>query len=141
MDHLSPKRRSKNMAAIKGRDTAPELVVRRILHGLGYRYRLHDEGLPGRPDLAFRQRGAVIFVHGCFWHQHKARNCKARLPKSNLVYWLPKLKKNVVRDRQNLRQLSRMGWRTLVVWECEINSPDLRKRLVAFLDEKRRTIE
>lgn len=135
MDHLSPEGRSENMAAIKGRDTAPEMVVRRMLHRLGYRYRLHRRGLPGRPDIVFSSRRAVIFVHGCFWHQHDAAECRARPPKSNLEYWLPKLQRNVERDAKNLKALAEGSWRTLVVWECEArDEAALERKLVGFLD-------
>src|ERR1700761_3512616 len=96
-DHLSPERRSKKMSRISSKDTKPELVVRRLLHGLGYRYRLHRKDLPGKPDLVFTKRKKVIFVHGCFWHQHS--ECReGRIPGSRLDYWEAKLKRNVERD-------------------------------------------
>ena len=134
MDHLTPERRSENMAAIKSRDTGPEMVVRRMLHGLGYRYRLHRRDLPGLPDVVFPSRRAVIFVHGCFWHQHDASECSARAPKSNLNYWLPKLQRNVERDAKNLVALSTAGWRVLVVWECEVRDKEaLERKLVGLL--------
>jgi DNA mismatch endonuclease (patch repair protein) len=129
-DHLSPARRSKNMAAIKGRNTGPELAVRRMLHGMGYRFRLHRRDLPGKPDIVLPSRKLVVFVHGCFWHQHAAEQCKARPPKSNLGYWLPKLRRNVQRDEKHRRELAVLGWRTLTVWECEMKAPiELRERL------------
>lgn len=118
-DTLSPGQRSARMALIHARDTKPELAVRRLLHGLGYRYRLHVGALPGRPDLVFASRRKVIFVHGCFWHQHASATCKlARLPKSRLDFWLPKLERNRERDRETRAALRRLGWRALVVWEC-----------------------
>ncbi|HEB78971.1 MAG TPA: DNA mismatch endonuclease Vsr [Rhodospirillales bacterium] len=134
MDHLTPARRSKNMAAIKGRDTHPEMIVRRLVHGLGYRYRLHRRDLPGKPDLIFTSLQAVIFIHGCFWHQHDSSGCKARPPKSNSEYWLPKLQKNVERDQRNLDKLKMLGWRILVIWECETrDTEELKEKVISFL--------
>lgn len=134
MDHLTPERRSKNMAAIKSRDTIPEMLVRRMLHGLGYRYRLHRRDLPGSPDIVFPGRQAAILVQGCFWHQHDAAECGARPPKSNQDYWLPKLRRNVERDAKNLLSLAEAGWRVLVVWECEVQDKEaLERKLVNFL--------
>lgn len=134
MDHLTPERRSENMAAIKGKDTAPEMLVRRLLHKAGYRYRLHRRDLPGRPDMVFPGRRAVIFVHGCFWHQHDATECGARPPKSNRDYWLTKLRRNVERDAKNVEALIAAGWRVLVVWECEVCDEEvLKQRLINFL--------
>ena len=106
------------MRRIRSKGMKPEMMVRRLVHGLGYRYRLHGGKLPGRPDLVFAKRRKVIFVHGCFWHQHK--NCAiSRLPKSNQDYWLPKMERNKMRDAQNKVQLRKLGWKCLVVWECE----------------------
>ena len=107
------------MQANGPKDTAPELLVRRMLHRMGYRFRLHRWDLPGRPDLVFPGRGVVIQVHGCFWHQHQG--CRhARVPKSRQEYWGPKFAQNAERDRDNERRLGEMGWRVLVVWECEL---------------------
>jgi DNA mismatch endonuclease (patch repair protein) len=130
----SPEERSQMMRAIKGRDTAPELAVRRIAHKMGYRFRLHRKDLSGTPDLVFVSRRKVVFIHGCFWHLH---GCKlTRLPKSNLSYWVPKLKRNQDRDEKNLKALTAEGWRYLVIWECEIRSGlRLEQRLKDFLDE------
>lgn len=127
--------RSANMAAIKSRDTKPELIVRRLVHSMGYRYRLHYKDLPGKPDLVFGPRRKVIFVHGCFWHQHSDPNClDGRMPGSNLSYWRPKLEGNKARDAKRLRQLEELGWCVLTVWECETgNSDKLRKKLNDFL--------
>ncbi|MHA7777098.1 very short patch repair endonuclease [Roseibium sp. M-1] len=120
VDKLSPERRSKNMAAIRSKNMKPEMVVRQLVHSLGYRYRLHKKGLPGKPDLVFSPRNKVIFVHGCFWHQHDDPNClDGRLPKTRPEYWLPKLEKNINRDKTNLEQLTKLGWKSLVIWECE----------------------
>jgi DNA mismatch endonuclease (patch repair protein) len=109
--------------------------VRRIAFGLGDRYRLHCADLPGKPDLVFRPRRKVIFVHGCFWHLHPKQDCKdARRPKTNTAYWTPKLARNVVRDKELARELKRQGWKILVVWECETrDAQKLRRRIAAFL--------
>jgi len=123
------------MAKIRSVDTRPELAVRRLVHALGYRYRLYRVDLPGRPDLVFAGRRKIIFVHGCFWHQHPKASCvDSRLPRSRPEYWLPKLQRTVERDRSHLRALRRCGWRVLVVWECEIaNESLLQGRIRRFL--------
>ena len=123
------------MAAVRARNTKPEMTVRRLVHRLGYRYRLHSAGLPGRPDIVFPGRHAAIFVHGCFWHRHPEPACPfARLPKSRLDFWLPKLEANRRRDVDVLDRLQREGWRVLIVWECELrNLPDIEDRLREFL--------
>ncbi|MER9309636.1 DNA mismatch endonuclease Vsr [Mesorhizobium australicum] len=108
------------MARIHGRDTKPEMVVRRLLHGMGYRYRLHRGDLPGKPDIVFGKRKKAIFIHGCFWHRHDDPACTlARLPKSRLDFWGPKLSANAKRDALKQDALKRLGWNVLVVWECE----------------------
>ena len=117
-DKISEKARSWNMSRIRSRDTKPEIAVRRLLHSAGYRFRVDDRTLPGRPDVVFSRRKAVIFVHGCFWHQHKGCIDCSR-PDSNRSYWEPKLLRNVLRDEENLKRLSEMEWRALVIWECE----------------------
>ena len=122
MDKLTPGRRSENMRSIKSVDTSPEMKVRRIVHGLGYRYSLHSSDLPGKPDLVFRTRKKVIFVHGCFWHCHQGCQ-ETHVPKSHRGYWRPKLKRNKARDRENQVALEAIGWRILVFWECETNNP------------------
>lgn len=125
MDSLTPEQRSERMGRIKGRDTGPEMVVRRLLHRQGYRYRLHARDLPGRPDIVFPKRKLAIFVHGCFWHRHPDPKCKlARLPKSRLDFWLPKLEGNRTRDIENQRRLVAMGWKVLVIWECQTGRMD-----------------
>ena len=136
-DKISKERRSDNMRQIRSKNMKPELVVRRLVHGLGYRYRLHRKDLPGKPDLTFGPKRKVIFVHGCFWHQHSDPSCKdGRLPKSRTEYWRPKLKKNVERDEENLRVLHENGWKCLEVWECETKDlQNLSERLVQFLTE------
>jgi len=125
------------MARIRGKDTGPEMTVRRLVHGMGYRYRLHRRDLPGQPDLTFGKLRKTIFVHGCFWHRHPDSNCKlARLPKSRLEFWLPKLERNRERDEANIDRLSAMGWSVLVVWECELkNTPSLTSKIRAFLTQ------
>ena len=123
MDTISPERRSENMRRIRGKDTKPELTVRAALFGMGYRYRLHSEKLPGKPDLVFPKRRKVIFVHGCFWHNHSHIHCKiARFPKSNSGYWADKLRRNVERDAVRRAELRRLGWKVLVIWECQTKS-------------------
>ena len=121
------------MSLIKNKNTHVELSIRRLVHGLGYRYRLHGVGLPGCPDLVFPGRRKVIFIHGCFWHRHG--NCRlARLPKSRLDFWLPKLEGNRKRDAIKHRLLNREGWRYLVIWECQIRKSELlTKKLKNFL--------
>lgn len=123
------------MSRVRSGNTKPELAVRRIAHRLGYRYRLHARDLPGKPDMVFRSRRKVIFVHGCFWHRHEG--CKnARLPKSRLDFWLPKLDMNQERDRRNVSRLTSEGWNALIVWECETrDESSLGARLISFLGE------
>ena len=118
--------RSAQMARIRARDTKPEMRVRRALHGAGLRYRLHAKGLPGKPDLVFPGSRVALFVHGCFWHQHPDPVCKlARMPKSRLEFWRPKLEGNRVRDENVRAGLEGLGWAVLEVWECQTKSTDL----------------
>jgi len=121
------------MSRIRSKDMKPELIVRSTVHRLGYRFRLHQSELAGKPDLVFRRRRKVIFVNGCFWHQHEG--CReGRVPKSRIDYWGPKLRRNIERDAENLRRLKASGWDVLIVWECEIgNEPELCTRLKSFL--------
>lgn len=119
-DIMSASDRRERMRAVKQRDTEPELTLRHGLHRLGLRYRLHGNGLPGRPDLVFPRFGVAVFVHGCFWHGHSCR--AGRLPTSNAEYWTTKIAGNIQRDRRKTRQLRQLGWRVLVVWECELSS-------------------
>lgn len=123
------------MSLVRHRDTQPEMIVRRMVHRLGYRYRLHDKRLPGSPDLVFRRRRKAIFVHGCFWHRHPDPNCKlARMPKSKLDFWGPKLDGNWQRDLRHQSELEEIGWRYLIVWECELGHREqLENKLLAFL--------
>lgn len=135
-DRVNRDQRRRNMQAIKSKDMKPEMVVRRLVHGIGYRYRLHANDLPGRPDLVFRPRKKVIFVHGCFWHQHNAEECRrAHTPKSNTTYWYAKLERNSRRDRSVLEALAAMGWSTLVIWECETgNLKAVQRKVIRFLE-------
>ncbi len=134
MDKLTKERRSENMRRIKSKNMKPEMLVRSLVHRLGFRFRLHKRELPGKPDLVFASQKKVIFVHGCFWHGHEIGCPDARLPKSNQDYWLPKLKRNRERDTQNEAALNGIGWKVLTVWECELkDSPSLRRRLQIFL--------
>lgn len=125
--------RSAMMAKVGGKDTKPEMVVRRHLHSNGYRYRLHARDLPGRPDIVFRKRRKAIFVHGCFWHRHEG--CpRASIPRTRRAFWLDKFDRNKERDARNEEALSGMGWNVLVVWECETkNMEALSTRLSAFV--------
>ncbi|MBA2677740.1 MAG: DNA mismatch endonuclease Vsr, partial [Ktedonobacteraceae bacterium] len=130
-DTLSKIQRSRNMRQIQARDTRPELLVRKLLHAQGFRFRLHHSTLPGRPDIVLPKYGAVIFVHGCFWHAHK---CVAgRRPKSNVEYWDKKLSTNVQRDKRVRRQLHNLGWRCLIIWECELRNLDRLHRKLALV--------
>jgi DNA mismatch endonuclease (patch repair protein) len=130
-DSLSPAERSERMSRIRGKDTKPEMIVRRLVYGLGYRYRLHRKDLPGAPDLVFPGRRKVIFVHGCFWHRHDG--C-GRLPKSRLDFWVPKLEANRLRDRRHRDALEALGWNVIVVWECEMKDRTrLAERIDSFL--------
>ena len=135
-DTLTPSARSERMGRVRGQDTKPEMVVRRLIHGMGYRYRLHAKDLPGRPDIVFRKRKKAIFIHGCFWHRHPDPACKlARLPKTRLDFWLPKLEGNRQRDIANVERLEAMGWQVLLVWECELRDREqLRNALRRFIE-------
>jgi DNA mismatch endonuclease (patch repair protein) len=118
-DVFTPEQRSAVMRAVKGADTKPEMIVRRMVHALGYRYRLHVRSLPGAPDLVFPRLKKVIFVHGCFWHRHR---CEAgqSMPASKVEYWEAKFAANRRRDQRHRRQLRSLGWQVLVIWECQL---------------------
>lgn len=123
VDNRTVQSRSALMARIRGKNTAPELVVRRLLHRLGYRFRLHRKDLPGKPDIVLPGRRTAIFVHGCFWHAH---GCKiGRPPKSRSEFWLPKLERNRARDAENEAALESKGWSVLTLWQCEVRDPAL----------------
>lgn len=129
---LNPERRSANMARIRSKNSKPEMIVRSLVHGMGYRYRLHRKSLPGKPDLVFGPRRKAIFVHGCFWHQHSCR--EGRIPDSRREYWEPKLKRNTERDQEAVEKLQKCGWDVMVVWECETKDVDrLKCRIQDFL--------
>lgn len=124
------------MALVRGKGTRPEMRIRRLLHSMGYRFRLHAKDLPGSPDIVLRRRRAAIFVHGCYWHRHPDASCKlARMPKSRLEFWRPKLEGNRCRDLRNQSELRQLGWRFFVAWECELRDEEqLRNKLSAFLE-------
>ena len=130
-----PAARRRNLAAVSGKDTAPEVRVRRLLHGMGYRFRLHRRDLPGTPDIVFPGRRAIVEVRGCFWHRHTDSACRnAVLPKVRADWWAEKLARNVARDERNLLSLTDAGWSVLVLWECEMKEPDaVAARLRSFL--------
>lgn len=133
-DVHTPKQRRYNMSRIRGRDTKPEMIVRKAVHAMGYRFRLHQRNLPGKPDLVFPSRRKIIFVHGCFWHYH---NCPAGRvkPKTNSDFWAEKIKQNTERDCKHMAALKSLGWDVLVVWECQIrDKANTIKRITTFLD-------
>jgi DNA mismatch endonuclease (patch repair protein) len=135
MDRLNKQRRSWNMSRIKGKNTAPEMLVRSTLHAMGYRFRLHLRALPGTPDIVLLRYRTALFVHGCFWHRHPG--CRfAYTPKSRKKFWLTKFAENIQRDQKAVRALHRLGWKTVVVWECQIgNLERLGKRLTRQIGE------
>ena len=136
MDHVTKAKRSEIMSKVRGRDTKPEMKVRRRLHALGYRYRLQAKELPGRPDIVFRPRRKAIFVHGCFWHRHEG--CRyASTPKTRTEFWEEKFRQNIERDDRNEKALSKLGWKTLIIWECQLKNADfpLDDVLIQFLED------
>lgn len=137
MDNLSQQERHERMSRVRGKNTKPELVVRRLLYKMGYRYRLHSTKLPGKPDIIFSGRKKVIFVHGCFWHRHLTPTCRlTRLPKSRLNFWVPKFERNMQRDLEIETKLTQMGWKQLVIWECQLKDQELLlERLRNFLED------
>ena len=120
MGALTTKQRRETMRRVKSENTKPEMAIRRLVHRMGYRYRLHRKDLPGKPDMVFPGKKKIIFIHGCFWHGH---NCRAgrNKPRTNTDYWIPKIEKNVKRDKKNFEKLKECGWDVMVVWECEIH--------------------
>ena len=139
VDHVDSAKRSLNMAAVRSKNTEPELVVRKLIYGMGYRYRLHWKKLPGKPDLVFPGKRKVIFVHGCFWHGHDC--IRGRLPSTNLDFWQQKIEKNKERDLQVRDQLESEGWNILTIWQCRLkNADEIKQTIVRFLttshDEK-----
>lgn len=134
MDSITPEQRSRVMALVRGKDTRPEMAVRRMAHAMGYRFRLHRRDLPGCPDLVFARGRKVVFVHGCFWHRHP-RCSNTRTPKTRMEFWTAKLDGNRKRDLANLRRLRLSGWRALVIWECQLrDAAALRERMKRFLE-------
>lgn len=135
-DIYEPRKRSKIMSRIRGRGTKPEIIVRRIAHRLGFRFRLHRKDLPGRPDIVFPRHRAVIMVHGCFWHRHPG--CKhASTPKTRESFWKNKLEDNVARDRRNETALRELGWKFMVIWECETKDREaVADRIESFLRQE-----
>lgn len=131
VDSLTPAERSKRMSLVRSKDTKPEILVRRLIYRIGYRYRLHVSKLPGKPDIVFSSRKKVIFVNGCFWHQHRDKDCRlSRIPKSRREFWKKKLYGNRERDLRNIVELERLGWSVLSVWECEMQNLDLVERKI-----------
>lgn len=131
-DRVSEEIRSYIMSSVGNKDTGPELIVRKILYGLGYRYRLHRRDLPGSPDVVFQKRKKAIFVNGCFWHGHECRYGK--LPKSKSDYWVGKIDNNQERDGKNIRLLEQLGWEVLVVWQCQLKDIEsIKKQLMQFM--------
>lgn len=135
-DVFTKSKRSEVMSRIRARDTLPERAVRSMIHRMGYRFRLNQADLPGKPDIVLSRIGTAIFVHGCFWHRHKG--CRfAYTPKSRTKFWVEKLESNVIRDRRVNKELAKLGWRVVAVWECELRAPDrLSKRLEVELNER-----
>ena len=135
-DTVAPQRRSEIMSRIRSKGMKPEMQVRRLVHSMGYRYRLHRKDLPGKPDLVFPGRRKVLFVHGCCWHQHADPVCKiVRLPQSNRDYWWPKLERNASRDAEQEAKLGELVWGVLILWECEVEDDTaLRERIQEFLE-------
>ena len=135
--HKVSEQRSRNMSAIKSKNTKPEIKVRKILHSMGYRFRLHSKGLPGSPDIVLPKYKTLIFVHGCFWHRHE--NCKyASTPKTRKEFWESKFKANVKRDKEIQEKIKNIGWQSVVVWECEIKNEKIKDKLLEI--KKRLTI-
>ncbi len=135
MDVFSADQRSKIMSRVKGRNTRPELIVRRLLHAMGYRFRLHAADLPGKPDIVLPRHGKIVQVHGCFWHGHKGCS-RATRPQSNVEFWAQKIDGNKVRDARTERQLRRLGWSVLTVWECQTKGVEkLERRLRRHMEK------
>jgi len=133
-DVHEPKTRSYNMSRISGKDTKPEMIVRKFLHSNGFRYRLHVNDLPGKPDLVLPKYNSVIFVHGCFWHVHEGCDF-FKLPQTNTEFWKEKLYGNKERDERHLEKLNELGWNEIVVWECELKPEKKEKTLIRIVEE------
>lgn len=136
MDVLTPEQRHRCMASISGKNTKPELIVRKLLYSLGYRYRLHYANLPGKPDLVFPGKRKTIFIHGCFWHRHDCKKGNS-MPSKNSEFWRKKLADNASRDNRNISELKKLGWEVLVIWECQIKDlHSLAIKLHSYLQAK-----
>lgn len=133
-DDLTAEQRRIAMQAVKGKNTAPEMTVRKILHGLGYRFRLHRKDLPGKPDIVLPRYKMAVFVHGCFWHGHSCK--RGGRPSSNVGFWDKKLSRNMERDQENLRKLKAAGWHCLVIWQCEVKNCEAVTRKLATAFQK-----
>ena len=128
-DTLTPEQRRRCMSRVKGKDTAPELIVRKLVHHMGFRFRLHRKDLPGKPDIVLPRHKKVIFVHGCFWHGHKG--CKrSKRPDSNVEFWNKKIDANIERDKRNQKELGKLGWKSIIIWECEVRNARLLERKI-----------
>ena len=137
MDHLTKEKRSLNMRKIGSKNTKPELLVRKMLHNNGIRFRLHAKDLPGKPDISNKSKGFAIFVNGCFWHRH---GCKyTTTPKSNKIFWIEKFNKTVERDKKHYKQLANNGWRTIILWECELNNSRNLDSLLKSINKKEKS--
>lgn len=134
VDVFTKSKRREIMSRVRARDTAPELKVRSLIHGLGYRFRLHRRDLPGNPDIVLPRLNKIVFVHGCFWHGH-ARCSRASLPATNVAFWREKIEGNKKRDLRVRRQLRRLGWSVLIIWQCELREPEqVEQKLQLFLE-------
>lgn len=133
-DRVTAEQRSRNMSRVKNKNTSPEIEVRRLLHRMGFRFRLHRRDLPGHPDIVLPKYRTVIFVHGCFWHGHECR--RGARPVSNQEFWNQKLDKNIARDRDNVHKLEQLGWKTIIVWQCELS----KKNRIALAEKLRETL-
>jgi DNA mismatch endonuclease (patch repair protein) len=134
MDTFSKSKRSEIMSKVSGKDTKPEILVRKYLFSKGFRYRKNVNGLPGKPDIVLPKYKTIIFIHGCFWHGH--RNCEAsQLPESNIEYWTKKISSNIKRDSQNKKTLKTLGWNVIVIWECELKTKNRKKRLSSIVNK------
>ena len=137
MDHFSATKRSEIMSRVKGTDTSVEIRVRQLLHSLGYRFKLHARDLPGKPDIVLPKHRSVVFVHGCFWHGHKACR-RASIPQTNREFWTRKIEGNIDRDKRCVRELRESGWKVLVVWQCQTKDlTKLKKRITTFFGKDR----
>jgi DNA mismatch endonuclease (patch repair protein) len=131
MDHLSEQERSSLMAKVKGKNTLPEMTIRRLIHAAGFRYRLHVKNLPGSPDIVFTPQKKAIFINGCFWHAHDCR--KNLIPKTRQQFWVDKFERNRKRDTENVDKLKTLGWSILVIWECEVKKSCISDKIFSFL--------